>query len=507
MPPRARNVPAPSAARSGRSARAAGRCRTRGCGRGQDASLAGRAFASAALALLVLALCCAAPGRGAQAADAPATPAPASVPDEAAAVGAALAQAEYLLAAGEPVAAFAVLMQAMEALPEGADDADLRFGIAQALLAGGRFAQAERVLARIAEERPDNLRVRLDRAWALFALGRRDEAGALFREVRRQPDLPADTRRKVEGFLADILARQRLRVDLDLGFWYDGNVNNAAEVDTVHIPAFGGLPFRVDQRPVGAWVARTGSTVYWREAASGDGRVQLEARAGAVRNTAIGASEHNRTWLNLSGGPRFGYAVTVAGRPRPGRIGADAGVERRMRGGHGEATSLWGALSLDQVLDADWRVGVAPRLWITRLDGQPDEADPTGWSFGLSVSRRAGPGWLTARGTLSRETAERRSLNWRSRGLSLEYAAQLGDGWSGTVRLGLNTRRYDEADALFLRPREDRTRSAGLTLSHREVSWEGYQPVLMLDWSRTDSTVPFYDRNLPSVRLGLRRLF
>ena len=442
-----------------------------------------------------------------QAADAPATPAPASVPDEAAAVAAALARAEMLLAAGQPVAAFAVLMQTMEALPEGADDAELRFGIAQALMAGGRLAQAERVLARIAEERPDNLRVRLDRALMLIALGRRDEAGALFRELRRRPDLPADARRKVEGFLTDILARQRLRVDLDLGLWYDDNVNNAAEVDTVQYPVFGNLTFRLNERPVGAWVARTGASLRWREAATDDGRVQIEARAGAARNTAIGATEHNRTSFNLSAGPRFGYAVTVAGRPRPGRIGADAGVVRRMRGGHGEATNFWGGLVLDQVLDADWRVGATPRLWVTRLDGQPDEAEPTGRSLGLSVSRRAGPGWLTARGTVSRETAERRSLNWRSRGLSLEYAAEVGDGWSGSVRLGLNARRYDEADALFLRRREDRTRSVGMTLSHREVSWEGYQPVLMLDWSRTDSNIPLYDRKLLSARLGLRRLF
>ena len=57
-------------------------------------------------------------------------------------------------------------------------------------------------------------------------------------------------RRKVEGFLGGILARQRLRVDLDLGLWYDGNVNNAAEVGTVAIPAFGSLVFEVDQRPV-----------------------------------------------------------------------------------------------------------------------------------------------------------------------------------------------------------------------------------------------------------------
>ena len=49
--------------------------------------------------------------------------------------------------------------------------------------------------------------------------------------------------------------------------------------------------------------------------------------------------------------------------------------------------------------------------------------------------------------------------------------------------------------------------SLGLTLSHQRVSWEGYQPVLMFDRSRTDSNVPLYDRKLLSFRLGLRTLF
>ena len=130
-----------------------------------------------------------------------------------------------------------------------------------------------------------------------------------------------------------------------------------------------------------------------------------------------------------------------------------------------------------------------------------------GWSLALSVSRRAGPGWLTLGGTLARETMDLSSLNWRSRGLSLEYAADIGEDWGGSVRLGLSGARFDEADAAFLTRREDRTRSAGLTLAHRKVSWQGYQPILMLDWSRTDSTIPLYDRKLLSFRVGLRRLF
>lgn len=456
-------------------------------------------------AAFAVALSCAVPGSVTHA-QAPEPPERGTVAPSAA-IQEALAEADRLIAAGHPVIAFAVLMQTIEGLPEGADDAPLRFGIAQALMAGGRLAQAERVLARLAEERPDNLRVRLDRAAVLFALGRDDEAGALFREVRRRADLPPDARRRVEGLLARILARQRLRVDLDLGLWYDGNVNNAAEADTVAIPAFGNLEFRLDDRPVGAWVARTGATLRWRRPVTADGRVSVETNASAARNTAIGASEYNRPWLSLSAGPRIGYALPFAGHLRPGRLAVDVGVERRWRGGSGYATNLWGGLALDQALDADWRVGVVPRVWTTLHDGQPGEVDPVGRSLALSVSRRAGPGWLTLGGTLARETAERSSLDWRSRGLSLTYAADVGEGWSGSVRLGLNAARFDEADATFLRRREDRTRSLGLTLSHRKLSWEGYQPVFMLDWSRTESTVPLYDRKLLQLRLGLRRLF
>ena len=428
------------------------------------------------------------------------TVAPLAVPE-------ALAEAERLIAAGLPVVAFAVLFQTMEALPEGADDAPLRFGIAQALMAGGRLAQAERVLARLEEEQPDNLRVRLDRAAVLFALGRDDDSEALFREARHQPDLPPEGRRKVEEFLAAILARQRLRVDVDLGLWYDGNVNNAAEVGTVTIPAFGNLEFELDEQPVEAWVARTGARLHWREPVTDDGRVLLETNASAARNTAIGASEHNRTWLTLSTGLRISFAVPFAGRRRPGRLAADLGVERRWWGGRGYASNLWGGIGVDQALDADWRLGILPRLWLTGYDGQPGEVDPTGRSLALSVSRRVGPGWLTLGGTLARESAGRSSQNWRSHGLSVTYAADVGEDWSGSVRLGLSTARFDEADPAFLRRREDRTQSVGLSLSHRRLSWRGYQPVLLLDWSRTDSNVPLYDRDLLTFRLGLRRLF
>ena len=48
---------------------------------------------------------------------------------------------------------------------------------------------------------------------------------------------------------------------------------------------------------------------------------------------------------------------------------------------------------------------------------------------------------------------------------------------------------------------------AGLALSHRAIAWEGYMLELILDWSRTRSTIPLYDREIRTLRVGVRRLF
>ncbi|MYG00230.1 DUF560 domain-containing protein [Candidatus Poribacteria bacterium] len=143
-------------------------------------------------------------------------------------------------------------------------------------------------------------------------------------------------------------------------------------------------------------------------------------------------------------------------------------------------------------MNGDWRMGAVPRIWTTCHDHQPDGIDPAGRSLALSVSRRVPPGslgsgWLTAGATFARETADQSSQDWRSQGLSLEYATQVGENWSGSVRLGRNEIRFDEQDAAFLVRCKDVTRNLGLTLSHRRVSREDYQPILMLDWSRTES--------------------
>ena len=416
--------------------------------------------------------------------------------------------AERWIETGSPEKALALLRDAVRAArAAGIDTAAVRFMAAQALLKMRRYGAAAALLARLAEERPEVDRFQLDYAAALFALGRDDEAEAVFRDVRRRERLPPPVRRNVEDFLERIRARQRWRIDLDVGFWHDGNVNNAPERETVEVPLFGGLPITLSERPVSAWVVRTGARLRWREAVAKSGRVYLESRASLARNTAVGAGAHNRTWASLSTGPRAGYALEIAGRRRPGLIRADVGAEQRWRGGGGYAASLWTGLGVDQAITGDWRVGTSAQFWITRYDGENADVHPQGRSFGLHVARRLGPGWLTAGGTLSRETPQRRSLRWRSRAASLAYTADFGRDWNLSVRADLSRTAFDGEQPLFLTRRRDRTHGLALTVSHRALMWQGYLPEITLNWSRTVSTISLYDRELRIARVGVRRLF
>ena len=421
----------------------------------------------------------------------------------------ALRSADALISRGESRKGLALLRELLPfAEARGAETTTIRFLMAQALMRLRRHEEAALILAGLVAERPTEDRFVLDYAAALFALGRDDDARAVFRQVRSERGLPPVVRRNVERFLERIRARQPLRIDFDFGFWHDNNVNNAPERETVEVPVFGfALPITLNEQPVSAWVARTGVQARWRHALDDRRRVSVETQASVARNTALGESEHNRTWARASFGPRLRYAAQFAGRSRPGMVLADVGAERRLRGGDGYATSLWTGLGLRQTFSPDWNAGLFTRLWTTRYDGEDEAADPIGRSVALRVRHGIGPGWLTVGGKLSRGEPETRSLRWTSRTLSLAYAADLGRGLHLSLRGSLTRTLFDGAHSLFRVRRDDRSYGAGLTVSHRSLSWEGYLPELTVSWRRTTSNIPVYERKLRSVQVGLRRLF
>ena len=155
-------------------------------------------------------------------------------------------------------------------------------------------------------------------------------------------------------------------------------MNNATEASEVEVPLFGGLRLTVNERPVEAWVVRTGVRLFHRQPLEEDGSLQLHSRAGLARNTARGAKEHNRTWLNLSTGPQWFYLTEIAGQHRPGQFGADVGYEKRWRGGDPYSGSAWTRLSVRQHLSNRWTAGGYVRYWDTRFRRDLASGSPRG---------------------------------------------------------------------------------------------------------------------------------
>ena len=398
------------------------------------------------------------------------------------------------------------LLWARDAAP--ADPIGPRFRQAQELMRAGRFAEAEPVLRWIRRTRPGLVRVQLDHALVLFRLGRDSEAREIFLAVRRRPDLPAQVRRNVEDYLERIRSRDPLQIGLDFGLWHDRNVNDASEAETVEIPVFGTrLPFRLNERPQAAWVARTGVNVRWRKPVSP--RAHVEVTSAVARNSAIGHSEYDRDTASLSVGPRIRYFVGGAGqRPLFGQVNIDIGVRKQWHGGDGHSHTGWVGLGVDQSLAPDWRLGAYVSRWVTGYNEDDAAAiEPTGQSLYLGVSRRVGPGWLTLGGRFSGEHTKRENRRWAGREGSLSYRASLWRDLSVSARASLGDREYEGKEALVQEQRKDDTYGLDLTLSHRAVSFEGFLPELILAWSKTASSIVLYDRTTRTARLGMRRLF
>ena len=388
-----------------------------------------------------------------------------------------------------------------------ADDTAARFRAAQEMMRAGHLQEAAGVLRSILEKRPELVRVQLDYALILFRLGRDEEARELFLAIRRKPDLPAAVRRNVEDFLQRIRNRDPLQVGFDFGLWRDSNINNAPETETVDVPIFGTtLPFTLQNRPKAAWVMRTGANLRWRDPI--DRRSHLEVSSSVARDTAIGHSEFNRTRLSVSAGPRIQYFVGGAGRrPLFGQISFDLGVQKQMQGGEDYSTTGWLGLGVDQAVAPDWRIGAHASYWRTGYDEADAAVEPTGMSLYLGVSRRIGPGWLTAGGKVSRERTEIVNRRWKGREAIVSYGATFERDWNVSARLTVGDREYDGREPLVWKQRKDDTRGVDLRLSHRAVSFEGFLPELTLGVSKTESTVVLYERNTRTARLGMRRLF
>lgn len=406
-----------------------------------------------------------------------------------------VAAARALLRAGRPAEALELLARA----GPGEDPIAVRFLAAQAWIALGRHDRAAVLLAAIAWERPELLRIRLDLAASLYALGHYEAAERLFRSILAQDlkDLPAAVRYNVGLFLERILAQRRFSIDWEFGGWRDDNVNNGAEIDTYEL--LPGFVFRLntDARAQSAWVVSTGARIRYRS--QGRGRWYVAASGHARRHWALGKGDFHRTWFGASAGPRVVWAK--------GGGGVNVGVEQRLLGGDNYYTRPWLGVQVDQVLDRNWSVDGRVNFWKSLYDGGISAEDTLGRSLQLGLVRRFGLGQLRLAGDLARELAGSRHNTWQSRGLRLTYAFTLAGGWRGHVEAGYTSTRFGGRNPLFRETRVDRRKHWQASLANRRYTWNGMMPMLSVGGGSTDSNVDIYDRTHPVLRVDFVRVY
>lgn len=406
---------------------------------------------------------------------------------------------------GRPDQTLGLLEQASKLLG-GRVTPDILFLAAQAHMGLGNRVKATQILGQLAKEYPQVDRLQLDYAAMLYTLGRDEEADVIFREVREK-DLPEQVQRNVERFLERIHRRKSLLVDYDFSVWKDDNVNNAAEVDHVEIPLFGGLRFRVNEKPKEAWVIRTGVNLLHRTPLREDGSLRLNSRVGLARNTARNAKAHNRTWLNLSTGPQWYYLTEFAGLRLPGNFSTDVGYEKRWRGGDPYSGSAWIRLSARQALPGHWAIGGYVRYWDTQYSEGSSALDPEGQALSLYVERWSKGARVTAGWTVSTEHPELLRQRWKSHQAMLGYETVFLHTWRVSAMATLSESRYKGIDGIFGKRRKDQHRNLHVTVSNRAFSWEGYLPELTFGLTETKSNIDLYDRDNFTLRLGFQKLF
>ena len=220
---------------------------------------------------------------------------------------------------------------------------------ASALLRLGLAAEAEAVLAPLAARYPGAGRVQLDHAFALFLLRRDEEARSILRRVGRATISRKPVRRNIEDLLAEIRARAKLRVDLDVSLWHDTNVNNAPEIETIGIP-FGGSTLAAPAGP--ATRRRRGCCARARTCSGGANSCRTTHASRCTRRAD--SLDPRRSAPRNTAGQQYACAGRSAAMAMCCRWGASGGratsawmigAERHWWGGGGDSPRRFGQVS------------------------------------------------------------------------------------------------------------------------------------------------------------------
>lgn len=453
-------------------------------------------------------------------------------------VMAAVAATERLLSLGRASEALTVIRPVADARPD-VDQAMFSMGLAavaaadQVVRAGGKpktgpakehYDRAVRSFRGILVKAPNNLRVRLELARALFQRGNctrpptnlvkhlfGDDCWAAEQHFLRVlgTDVPTQVVLNVQRFIQYCRMRKRATGSLTLALAPDTNINTSTSAQSVNIF---GLPFQLDDQAraksgigvVGAFGAevqrplRKPNFLKWMP-----GRVALLRVGGLIYRRDYSGGQFDDSNYGIYAGPRF--------LSRRGQMSMLFQADRRAVNGR-PYSRQWG-LRFEGV-----RL-VMPRLWAGgSLEGSRQTAisveGPIGGA-GLSWNGQAFASYallpsLSVRfmGGAGREKTGRFSTRHRSRWAGTQVSYDLPLGFSVTGAQQLFFTNFDQPNRLFSPdPPTTRTWFSRLAFHNRLIQIRGFSPSVSLIREDRKSNITLYGYKRYRVEGGVVRVF
>ena len=410
-----------------------------------------------------------------------------------------LARAAALQQAGDAAGAHA-LLQPQVARHAGEPAFD--FALAIAALDSGKPGEAVIALQRVLAVQPDNAQARAELARAYALAGDIDTAKSQFETVVRDPGLPDPVRQRFRNLIGRYEAEVSGGgsdvsgfVQLEAG--HDSNINSATDLTSITIPLFAFLG---------------PGTLGGSTRAMDDAFAELQAGVSGVnaldrQNRVFGSVLAN--WRDNRDGNQFdqasatgtaGYARTLASRDV---LSLSAQLQRYWLGHDGYRSGYGAMAQYTHLLPQARSLSFGAQVYRFDYDNEPLR-DAWRYALGASYATRVWVAGVNGGHEQTRDAAGDANSNAF---LAATFGLQqpLGERLALVASGGIDLRRHDAQDALFLRKRNDRRLDASAGL---KWSW---RPDLVLlakvGWNHNRSNIDLYDYNRWTASIGVRYEF
>ncbi len=401
--------------------------------------------------------------------------------------------------AGKADAAYAMLN---EHLSERANDPDFNYALGLVALDSNHVANAILAFQRVLAEKPDNAEARAEIARAYAQSGDIDTARAQFDTVLQDPSLPDPVRQRFTQMVQDYSKQIKgtgsdVTGYIEAATGYDNNINTATSLTSVTLPIF--AVFGPASLSGNARSIHDGFT----DLQGGVSAVKGIARQDRIFGSALGSyrvnfsnADFNQGSVTGTGGYSHSLAnhdsISISGQVQEFFLGQKS--YRQAYGAIGQYT---------HVLERGRALSVSAQFFRFNYDNQPLQ-DANRYAAALSYADR----FFVVSTTVGREKTLQSAGDAQSNyfgNANISAEVPLSAKLAAVGGASVDVRRYEAADAIFLKERKDERIDTTIGLKFHVGKSFSVRPTLT--YTRNFSNIAVNDYSRVTASIGVRLEF